>query len=50
MRLKMWVKVVIGIIVLVGMVKLFNNFMESEIDSCVNGGHARSYCEYELSK
>lgn len=50
LKLRTWVKVVIVVILLVGMFKLFNNFMESEINKCVEGGHSRSYCEYELSK
>lgn len=50
LKLRTWVKVVIVVILLVGMFKLFNNFMEDEINKCVEGGHSRSYCEYELSK
>jgi hypothetical protein len=50
LKLRTWVKVVIALLIIVGVMNLFNNFMNNEIENCVNSGKTREYCEYELSK
>ena len=44
-KLKMWVKVVLVIIIIVGCFKCYANFCEKEINACVETGHNEEYCK-----
>lgn len=50
MKLRVWVKVVILVIVLLGVFKLTDNYTKKEVRNCIESGNSQSYCEYELYK
>ena len=50
LKLRTWVKVVILIIILLGVVKLADNYTKKEVRNCIENGYSQSYCEYELYK
>lgn len=50
LKLKMWVKVVIVAIILIGILKVCDDFTKKEVRNCIEAGNSQSYCEYELYK
>ena len=50
LKLRTWVKVVIVAIILIGILKVCDDFTKKEVRNCIENGHSQSYCEYELYK
>ena len=48
-RLRGWVKVVIALSIIVGVVIFADKYTQDQIDRCVAGGHSQTYCENNLS-
>lgn len=39
----------IAILTIVGMIKLLDMEKQSAINSCINAGHSKTYCEYHAN-
>ena len=50
LKLRTWVKVVIVAIILIGILKVCDDFTKKEVRNCIESGNSKSYCEYELYK
>ena len=48
MKLRMWVKVVLGVALMIGLIAFNNSYTNKTIEQCVNAGNDRTYCENGL--
>ncbi len=48
LRLRKWVKVSLGILVIIGVISFANSFTNSNINKCVSAGNSQNYCERGL--
>jgi hypothetical protein len=47
-RLKLWVKVTLWVILMVGAICLLNNFNKKEVSHCIEAGNSVEFCEKGL--
>ena len=50
MKLRKWVKVVIGVLTIIGAIALLNTTTKNAINQCINNGNSYDFCYSELAK
>lgn len=50
MKLKKWLKICLGVLVIIEIIVLANNYTNKSINDCIKSKNIRSYCEKGLLK
>lgn len=48
LKLRKWVKVSLGVLIIIGVVSFANSFTNNAVDKCVNAGNDVNFCESGL--